>query len=155
MMGFLTSTDADDRRCHMRAAAFTFCTLLLLIGGLSVALWPKAQSLTDASDIRVCNATGVALSGVRIDGVDYGDIGAGVTTQYLKHRHAGEYAGYRLIIDGVLVQSNPMIIVKTLGPGNFTYVIHASEPFDSHGEKKRHVWVRLEPGLHDLADPAA
>ena len=155
MTGFLFGVDEEDGRRHLKTAGFALCTLLILLGGLGVALWPKADLFPNASDIRVRNETGMPLGAVRINGVDYGDIAVGASTPYLKHKLADEYGMYRLIIDGVLVESNPHLIGKPLGRGRFTYVITASKPFDSHGEQKRFVWVRLEPGAHDLADPAA
>jgi len=155
MTGFLLGVDEENGHRHLKAGALAFCTLLVLLGGLGVALWLDADPLANASDIRVRNETGVPLGAVRINGVSYGDIGVGATTPYLKHKLADEYAMYKLTIDGALMQSNPQLIGKSLGPGRFTYVITASEPFDSHGRKIRSVWVRLEHGRHDLDDPAA
>jgi len=146
MTGFLLGVGEEDGRRQLKAAAFSLATLLLLLGGLGVALWPKRDVLANASDIRVRNETGSPLVAVRMNGVNYGDIGVGATTPYLKHKLASQWPDYKFSIDGMMVESNPFIIVKGLGPGKFTYVVFASQPYESHGERKRHVWTRLERG---------
>jgi hypothetical protein len=146
MTGFLLGVGEEDGRRQLKAAAFSLATLLLLLGGLGVALWPKRDVLANASDIRVRNEIGSPLVAVRMNGVNYGDIGVGATTPYLKHKLASQWPDYKFSIDGMMVESNPFIIVKGLGPGKFTYVVFASQPYESHGERKRHVWTRLERG---------
>jgi len=142
-------------RGHKITASIILSTLVLVLGALSVALWPKPHFPSDASDICVRNDTGLPLYSVRINGVNYGDIGVGETTPYFKHKHADQYGQYKLLIDGSWVESSPVLVVKPLGPGKFTYVVTASAPFDSHGRHSRVVWVRLEHPPHEVLDPAA
>jgi hypothetical protein len=156
----LTST-AETGRIFLMVPAPVLWALLITLSCATAILWFEPGP--EPSDIRVKNATGFPLTDVRINGVAYGDIGVGATTTYLKHKLASEWADYKFNIEGILLQSNPFLIVKTLGPGKFTYVIFASEPYDSHGRagvaargtqpiypvqsrQMRHVWVRLERG---------
>jgi hypothetical protein len=156
-----TST-ADTGRTFLRVPVPALWALLITLSCATAILWFRPGP--EPSDIRVKNATGFPLTDVRINSVDYGDIGVGATTTYLKHKLASDWPEYKFNIEGILAQSNPSLIVKALGPGKFTYVIFAAEPYDSHGRagvaargtqpfypvdesrQMRHVWVRLERG---------
>ena len=128
----------------MKTTAYVLGTLFILIAGIGAALWSRPQALMNASDVRLRNETGLPVSAVRINGVYYGDLDVGATTPYKKYVAYG-CSDYQLRIDGVQLESSPMLGVKALGPGEFTCVL-SSSPIDDSSEahSRRHVQLSLE-----------
>ena len=114
------SATAFDHR-PLIAPSRTHWVLLVLLLGTAVVLW--AFLYPEPSDICIRNDTGVPLTSVRINGVDYGDVAAGSTTPYLKHQHAHECASFTLYVDGVPARDSANCISPSLSPGKFAYVL--------------------------------
>jgi hypothetical protein len=123
MMGMRSGLFAETHRRLIAAPAPIFWALLITLFGAAAILSVRPDATP--SDIRVRNDTGLPLSAVLVNGVGYGDIAAGGVTSYLEHKRAYELASFKLNVQGipVQVQLDNHFGMKTLGPGNFTYVV--------------------------------
>ena len=83
------------------------------------------EAFRPPSNIRLHNDTGVTLLGVRVNGIDYGDLAAGAFSGYLPHPRAYRYAGLEAATPDEKIHSAEYCFYgeKILGAGKFTYKI--------------------------------
>lgn len=98
------------------------------------------------SDIRVRNASNVALRDVIVGGIHYGDIGAGQITDYRSWGPAYPHPIVRFEMGGIHLRQAPIYHFgeTRLGAGRFTYVLTVARP---KSKSDFIVTVVKDPGL--------
>ena len=109
--------------CTVLAGCTTFAASLT---GTLLATGPKGP----VSDIRVRNASSLALRDVIVGNVYYGDLGAGETTDYKSWGPAYPHPRVQLELDGTRLRYGPLYHwgQVALGSGRFTCVLAVGTP---------------------------
>lgn len=118
-----TSPDAGNdeplSRPPFGAVALCLLALAALVGVVAL------RSVPASSEVRIRNNNAFPLQHVDINGQEYGNIGAGKSSQYRTLRVAYRYASVRLFAGTKAMQLAPEDYVGEvpLGSGKFTYVL--------------------------------
>lgn len=124
----MTHPESDDSEPWSRPAMGTIVCCLLAVA-VAVIVLVAADSAPGAappgSDVRIYNHSAYPFHQVVVNGISYGNIGAGDFSEYRHLRVAYRYAGVRLVAGTREVQLEPDDYVgeAPLGSGRFTYVL--------------------------------
>lgn len=138
----MTHPQSDDSEPWSRPAmgAIVSCLLALAVAVIVlVAADSGPGAAPPGSDVRIYNHSAYPFRQVVVNGMSYGNIGAGDFSEYRHLRVAYRYAGVRLIAGTREMQLEPEDYVgeTPLGRGKFTYVLNitAADQLDLSVEK--------------------
>ena len=116
--------DAPHGPALVTRPRFWVATLLIgILGALLLVLRPPKE--VALSNIRVRNASNLALHDITVGKVHYGDLGAGESSQYKSWGPAYRSQRVGVDVDGVrhVRDPTPELGASPLGAGRFTYVL--------------------------------